>query len=206
MSSNIVLVGATGNIGRCILDEALARKHRVTAVTRDAGKLAAARPGMTVKQGNTADVAAMAAILKGHDAAVVSVKWNDADIRQVIEAVRRSGVPRALFVVGAGSLLRADGRTHLEHMTEAGNVPPTSKPAALALDALRTVGDLDWTAISPPSSIQPGERTGKFRLGGDRLLEDAEGKSRISRADFAIAIVDEIEKPQHRGQRFTAAY
>jgi uncharacterized protein len=205
MSSNIVLVGATGNIGRCILDEALARRHRVTAVTRDAKKLAA-RPGMTVRQGNTADVAAMAAILKGHDALVASVKWNDADIRQVLEAVRQSGVPRALFVVGAGSLIRADGRTHLEHMTEAGNVPPTSRPASLALDVIRTATDLDWTAISPPASIQPGARTGKFRLGGDRLLEDAQGQSRISREDFAIAIVDELEKPQHRRKRFTAAY
>src|SRR5882724_5724853 len=101
MSSNIVLVGATGNIGRCILDEALSRKHRVTAVTRDPGKLAA-RTGMTVQQGNTADVAA---ILAGHDAAVVSVKWNENDVRQVIEAVRKSGVKRALFVVGAGSLI-----------------------------------------------------------------------------------------------------
>jgi putative NADH-flavin reductase len=206
MSSNIVLVGATGNIGRCILDEALARKHRVTAVTRDSGKLAAAQPGMTVKQGNTADVAAMADTFKGHDAVVASVRWNDADIRQVIEAVRQSGVKRALFVVGAGSLIRADGRTHLEHMTESGNVPPTSRPASLALDVIRTATDLDWTAISPPASIQPGARTGKFRVGNDRLLEDAQGQSRISREDFAIAIVDEIEKPQHRRKRFTAAY
>ncbi len=205
MASNIVLVGATGNIGRCILDEALGRQHKVTAVTRDAGKLAP-RAGMTVRQGNTADVAAMAAILSGHDIAVVSVKWNENDVRQVIDAVRKSGVKRTLFVVGAGSLIRADGRTHFEHMEAAGSVPPTSKPAALALDVVRTASDVDWTAISPPASIQPGARTGKFRLGTDRLLEDAEGQSRISREDFAIAIVDEIETPKHRRQRFTAAY
>ena len=205
MTSNIVLVGATGNIGRCILEEALSRGHRVSAVTRDAGKLAA-RPGMTVKQGNTADSATFAAILSSHDVAVVSVKWNENDIATVIDAVRRSGVARALFVVGAGSLLRADGRTHLEHMQQAGAVPPTSKPAALALDEIRKATDLDWTAISPPASIQPGARTGKFRLGGDRLVEDGQGKSLISREDFAVAIVDEIERPQHRRQRFTAAY
>ena len=205
MSSNIVLVGATGNIGRCILEEALSRQHQVTAVTRDAGKLGA-RTGLTVKQGNTADVAGLAAILAGHDIALASVKWNENDIRQVIDAIRKSGAKRALFVVGAGSLLRADGRTHFEHMTEAGTVPPTSKPAALALDAIRPLSDIDWTAISPPASIQPGARTGKFRLGGDRLLEDAQGQSRISREDFAVAIVDEIENPKHRRQRFTAAY
>jgi len=205
MASNIVLVGATGNIGRCILEEALSRGHRVSAVTRDAGKLAN-RPGMIVKQGNTADGAAFAALLAGHDVAVVSVKWNENDIAKVVDAVRRSGVPRALFVVGAGSLIRADGRTHLEHMQQAGAVPPTSKPAALALDEIRKASDLDWTAISPPASIQPGTRTGKFRLGGDRLLEDGQGKSLISREDFAVAIVDEIERPQHHRQRFTAAY
>src|SRR5207237_4710470 len=108
MASNIVLVGSTGNIGRCILAEALSRGHRVTAVTRDAGKLSA-RSGMTVKQGNTADIGALSAILGGHDVAVVSVKWNENDIGHVVEAIRRSAVPRALFVVGAGSLLRADG-------------------------------------------------------------------------------------------------
>jgi len=205
MTSNIVLVGATGNIGRCILEESLSRGHRVSAVTRDAGKLAA-RPGMTVKQGNTADSATFAATLSSHDIAVVSVKWNENDIATVIDAVRRSGVPRALFVVGAGSLLRADGRTHFEHMQQAGAVPPTSRPAALALEEIRKATDLDWTAVSPPASIQPGARTGKFRLGGDRLLEDGQGKSLISREDFAVAIVDEIERPQHRRQRFTAAY
>ena len=205
MASNIVLVGSTGNIGRCILAEALSRGHRVTAVTRDAGKLSA-RSGMTVKQGNTADIAGLSAILGGHDVAVVSVKWNENDIGHVVEAIRRSAVPRALFVVGAGSLLRADGRTHLEHMQQAGNVPPTSKPAALALDEIHRASDLDWTAISPPASIQPGARTGKFRLGGDRLLEDEQGRSQISREDFAVAIVDEIERAQHRRRRFTAAY
>ena len=203
--AKIILIGATGNIGRCILDEALSRGHPVTAITRDAGKLAA-RPGMTVKQGDTHEVEAMAGLLAGHDVAIASVKWNENDVAQVIEAVRRAKVPRGLFVVGAGSLLRADGRTHLEHMTEAGSVPPTSRPAALALDHIRMVDDFDWTAISPAASIQPGQRTGRFRLGTDRLIEDAQGKSFISREDFAIAIVEEIERPQYRRRRFTAAY
>ena len=202
---NIVLIGATGNIGSRVLDEALGRHHKVTAVTRDPSKLAA-RANMQVKAGNTANVAAMADVLKGHDVAVASVKWNEADIAQVLDSLRRAGVKRCLFVVGAGSLLRKDGRTHFEHMAEKGIQPPTSKPATLALDMMRKVTDLDWTAISPPASIQPGERTGKFRLGTDRLIEDDKGESRISREDFAIAIVDEIEKPRHVRQRFTAGY
>lgn len=203
--TTIALIGSTGNIGSHVLDEALSRKHTVTAITRDASKLKP-RPGMTVRQGSTTDAVSMASILKGHDIVVASVKWNEASVHHVLEAVRASGVKRVLFVVGAGSLLRADGRTHLDHMADRGIQPPTSKPASLALEEVRKIKDLDWTAISPPASIQPGERTGKFRLGKDQLLEDKNGESRISREDFAVAIVNEIEKPKHLRKRFTAAY
>ncbi len=202
---NIVLIGATGNIGSRILDEALRRGHKVTAVTRDPKKLEP-RGGVTVRAGSTSDAPALTRTLKGHDAVIVSVKWNENDVGRVIDVIRKSGVRRCLFVVGAGSLLRKDGRTHLEHMAERGVQPPTSKPASLALEAIQRVADLDWTAISPAASIQPGERTGKFRLGLDHLIEDDEGHSAISREDFAIAILDEIEKPKHIRKRFTAAY
>jgi putative NADH-flavin reductase len=201
----IVLIGATGAIGSRVLDEALSRGHAVTATTRDPAKLAP-RAGMTVKAVDTADVATTAAAIKGHDATVVSVKWNENDIARVLDAIRRSGVTRCLFVVGAGSLIRKDGRTHFEHMAEKGIQPPTSKPAAVALEAIQKAADLDWTAISPAASIQPGERTGKFRLGLDHLIEDDKGQSLISREDFAIAILDELETPHHVRRRFTAAY
>jgi len=202
---NIVLAGATGNIGSRILDEALRRGHRVTGLSRDPAKLGA-RDGLQAKKANTTEVAAFVDVLKGHDAAILSVKWNENDVHQVLDALRKAGIKRCLFVVGAGSLLRTDGRTHFDHMAEKGIQPPTSKPAALALAEVQKVADIDWTAISPPASIQPGERTGKFRLGRDHLLEDDKGKSEISREDFAIAIMDEIEKPKHVRQRFTAAY
>jgi putative NADH-flavin reductase len=202
---NIVLAGATGNIGSRILDEALRRGHRVTGLSRDPAKLAA-REGLTAKKASTTEVGAFADALRGHDAAILSVKWNENDVHRVLDALRKAGVKRCLFVVGAGSLLRSDGRTHFDHMAEKGIQPPTSRPAGLALAEVQKVADLDWTAISPPTSIQPGERTGKFRLGRDHLLEDDKGKSEISREDFAIAILDEIEKPEHIRQRFTAAY
>jgi putative NADH-flavin reductase len=202
---NIVLAGATGNIGSRILDEALSRGHRVTGLTRDPARLGT-RDSLQVKKANSSDVAAFADVLKGHDAAILSVKWNENDIHQVLDALRKSDIKRCLFVIGAGSLLRKDGRTHFDFMAEKGIQPPTSKPAALALAEMQKVTDLDWTAISPPASIQPGERTGKFRLGRDHLIEDDKGQSQISREDFAIAILDEIEKPRHVRQRFTAAY
>ena len=202
---NIVLIGATGAIGSRVLDEALRRGHTVSAVTRDPRKLDA-RPGMTIRAGSTSDGPGLTQVVKGHDAAVVSVKWNENDITRVIDVIRKAGVKRCLFVIGAGSLLRKDGRTHLEHMADKGIQPPTSKPASLAYEEIRKVKDLDWTAISPPASIQPGKRTGKFRLGLDKLIEDKEGQSLISREDFAVAILDELEKPKHIRKRFTAAY
>jgi putative NADH-flavin reductase len=202
---NIALAGATGNIGSRILDEALSRGHHVTGITRDPKKLSA-REGLLVRKGSTTDFTGFTALLAGHDAAILSLKWNENDIARVLEALRKSGVKRCLFVVGAGSLLRKDGRTHFDFMAEKGVQPPTSKPAAVALAAIQKVTDLDWTAISPPASIQPGKRTGKFRLGKDHLIEDDKGQSRISREDFAIAIMDEIEKPKHVRKRFTAAY
>ncbi|HYX02054.1 MAG TPA: NAD(P)H-binding protein, partial [Reyranella sp.] len=129
--SNIALLGGTGNIGSRILDEALARKHKVTAITRDPLKLSA-RDGMTVRAGSTTDAPTLTELLKGHDAVVVSVKWNENDIRRVIDTIRKSGVKRAVFVIGAGSLLRADGRRHYDHMAEKGVQPPTSLPALKA--------------------------------------------------------------------------
>jgi uncharacterized protein len=156
---NIVLAGATGNIGSRILDEALRRGHRVTGLSRDPAKLAA-REGLTAKKASTTEVGAFADALRGHDAAILSVKWNENDVHRILDALRKAGVKRCLFVVGAGSLLRSDGRSHFDHMAEKGIQPPTSKPAALALAEVQKVTDLDWTAISPPASIQPGERTG----------------------------------------------
>lgn len=202
---NIVLIGATGAIGSRILDEALRRGHTVSAVTRDPRKLDA-RPGMTIRAGSTSDGPGLTQVVKGHDVAVVSVKWNENDIGRVIDVIRKAGVKRCLFVIGAGSLLRKDGRTHLEHMAEKGIQPPTSRPASLAYDEIRKIKDLDWTAVSPAASIQPGKRTGKFRLGLDDLIEDKDGQSLISREDFAVAILDELEEPRHIRKRFTAAY
>ena len=165
-----------------------------------------ARDGLTVRKANTHDVKGLAEALRGSDAVIVAVKWTENDIAEVIEAIRASGIKRALFVVGAGSLLHDDGRLHYDHMVENGPPLPGPQAAMLALGVMKKLGDLDWTAISPSAEIQPGERTGVFRLGLDHLIQDAEGRSRISREDFAIAILDEMEKPQHIRRRFTAGY
>lgn len=199
--ASIALVGMTGNIGKCILDEALARGHRVTGTTRGTG--VTAREGLTVATVHPADAAALAKVLEGHDVVVVSLKWDVNDIDTVIEAIRKAAVPRALIVVGAGSLLRSDGRLHFDHMA---TPSPASKPAMIALDRLHKVADFEWTAISPPTSIKPGPRTGKYRLGTDTMVVDGNDEGRISREDFAVAILDEIENPKFVNRRFTVGY
>ena len=199
---NIALVGMTGNIGKCILDEALSRGHRVTGTTRGTPGLPH-RDRLTVATVHPSNAPALAQVLAGHDVAVVSLKWDVNDIDAVIAAIRKAAVPRALIVVGAGSLLRSDGRLHFDHMA---TPSPSSKPAMIALDKLRKVSDFNWTAISPPTSIKPGERTGTYRLGTDTMVVDANDEGRISREDFAVAILDEIEKPKYVNRRFTVGY
>lgn len=203
--ARIALVGATGRIGSRILAEAADRQHKVTAIVRDTGRVPE-RPGVTALRTDARQQAALAAAMAGHDAAVVSVRWNDNDIDTVIAACRDAALPRTLFVIGAGSLRMPDGRPWFDHMAERGILPPTSASAKAAYERIIAERDLDWTAVSPPADIAPGERTGRFRLGRDDLLHDAEGNSRISFEDFAVGIVDEIERPGHRRQRFTMAY
>lgn len=200
--ASIALVGMTGNIGKCIVDEALARGHRITGTTRGTPDLPA-RERLTVATVHPADASGLAKVLRGHDVVVVSLKWDVNDIDVVIEAIRQSAVPRALIVVGAGSLLRSDGRLHFFHMA---TPSPASKPAMTALDKLRDVRDFEWTAISPPTSIKPGQRTGKYRVGTDTMIVDANDEGRISREDFAVAILDEIESPKYPNRRFTVGY
>ncbi|MFZ1920977.1 MAG: NAD(P)H-binding protein [Xanthobacteraceae bacterium] len=200
--ASIALIGMTGNIGKCILDEALARGHRVTGTTRGAPGLLP-RERLTVATVHPSDAQALGQVLNGRDVVIVSLKWDVNDIDAVIEAIRQSAVPRALIVVGAGSLLRSDGRLHFDHMAAPS---PASKPATVALDKLRKVADFEWTAISPPTSIKPGERTGKYRLGADTMVVDADDHGHISREDFAVAILDEIENAKHANRRFTVGY
>jgi hypothetical protein len=149
---------------------------------------------------------ALVPLLKGHDAIISSLRFQGSNPQQLIELVRNSGVKRYLVVGGAASLEIAPGQILLN----APNFPPAYKPEATAgkefLDALRKVNDLDWTFLSPSAFFGPGERTGKFRRSDNTLLTAADGKSSISYEDYAIAMLDEIEKPQHIRGRFTVGY
>ena len=200
----IALIGATGNAGSRILAELSRRGHAVTAIARNIEKVPAL-PGVVPAKADAADVKALATTLKGHDAVISSVHFTASDPSKLIAAVRESGVPRYLVVGGAGSLLVAPG----VRLIDTPQFPAQYKAEAAAggafLELLRNETALDWTFLSPSAMFVSGERTGKFRLGGDELLSNDEGSS-ISFADYAIALVDEIEKPAHSRQRFTVGY
>lgn len=211
---NIALIGASGFIGSALLREALARGHRVTALVGRPDKLAA-QPGLTAAKADVQDTAALAQQLGSHDAVLSAFSGHaQADIydyylrgiRSIIEATRRAGVPRLLVVGGAGSLEVAPGVQLLDTPEFPAAYKPTAEGARQALVLLQQETALDWTLLSPAAEIAPGARSGKFRLGGDRLLLDAAGRSHISVEDYAVALIDELEKPAHSRRRFTVAY
>jgi uncharacterized protein len=202
--ATIALIGASGNIGGRILAEALQRGHTVVGIARDPDKLVAA-PHFTTARGDIANPAELAKHLRGAEVVVASVRWAD-NAWQLLDAVRQAGVPRLLAVIGAGSLEASPGVRVIDTPEFPAAWRPGAEGAARALETFRSEKSIDWVAISPSWNIAPGERTGRFRVGGDQLLRDAAGESRISREDFAIAIVDEIERPTHHRQRITVGY
>jgi len=202
---NIALIGATGNAGSRILAELVRRGHSVTAIARNIEKVPAEKGG-TPKRGDVSDAAGLATLLKGHDVAISAVHFSNSDPRTLIGAVKTAGVKRYLVVGGAGSLEVAPGTRLVDTPQFPAEYKQEASKGADFLDILRGEKELDWTFLSPSALFMPGERTAKFRLGGDSLLVDASGKSHVSMEDYAIALVDEVEKPAHSRRRFTVGY
>ena len=167
---------------------------------------------VTAVQDDLSNSAKITSIVKGADAVVSAYGPPADDTTQIISAMDRlvkgileAGGPRLIVVGGAGSLFVAPGIT----LRESGHLPKEWIPIVDAhIQVLRNLkqSSIDWTYFSPAGYFEPGERTGKFRLGKDDLITDAQGNSRISFADYAIALVDELENPQHRRERFTIGY
>jgi len=203
--AKLALIGASGNVGSKILAEALSRGHQVTGIVRNPEKLPQ-HPNLTAVRGDVYDADGLAKLLAGHDAVISSVHYTASDPALLLQAVKASGVKRYLVVGGAGSLEVAPG----VQLVDTPEFPALYKEEASKgrdyLNLLRGETGLDWTFLSPSAVIAPGERTGKFRLGGDQLLVGADGQSRISQEDYAVALIDELEKPAHSRQRFTVGY
>jgi len=209
------VIGASGQIGAFIRDEALARGHYVTAIVRHSEKITVQNPRLTVVE---ADILKdrVEELVKSHDAVISAYNpgWSNPDIykeqiegyKAIISGVKKSGIKRLLVVGGAGTLEVAPGVQLLDRAS----FPEQVKKGVLAtretLYMLKEEKELEWTFLSPPASIAPGERTGHYRVGKDQLLRNKEGDSKISTQDYAIAMLDELEKPQHIRERFTVAY
>lgn len=200
----VALVGVTGRVGTRLAAELVSRGHAVTGIARH---IPAQPPaGVTVVQGDATNPDTLAPQLAGHDAVISAARFETADADALITATKAAGVNRLLVVGGAGSLEVAPGKALLDSEGFPEAFKAEARAGARFLERLRSEEDLDWTFLSPSADFAPGERTGHYRLGGDRLLSDVEGKSRISMEDFAIAMVDELERPAHGRQRFTVGY
>ncbi|HEX2869406.1 MAG TPA: NAD(P)-dependent oxidoreductase [Ignavibacteriales bacterium] len=210
------LIGASGFVGSAILNEALRRGHHITAIERHPALIKIQDPKLTAVKCDIFNTDELAEILRGHDTVISSYNpgWTNPKIfddtihgyQSIINAVKKAHLKRILVVGGAGSLEAEPGRPLVDH----DDFPKDWKLGAEALrdvlNMFRHERELNWTFFSPAINIFPGERTGKFTLGGDEPVLDNNGQGRISVQDYAVAMIDELEKPKHVNQRFTIGY
>ena len=211
----IVLFGATGHVGQGILSEALQRGHDVTAVVRDPTRVATHDAHLKLVTGDVANPASYASALQGADAVIASISARrDGDFSSVarnagvlLDALPKAGVKRLAWVGGAGTLEVAPGVRAIDDPHFPAAWKAEAEAQGEALDAFRaSKADIDWVYISPAALLEDGERTGKYRIGGDQLLLDANGKSRISIPDYAVALLDRVENNDRPRQRIAVAY
>jgi len=217
----VALIGASGFVGARILDEALRRGHQVTALVRKPEVLPN-HPKLTAIGVDVLDTAALAKALAGHDVVISAfnpgrqtagadevTQLHVAGHRAIIDAVKRSGVKRFLAVGGAASLKTKEGIEFLDSPEFPKEYEPFKggiRGTRAQYYMLKEEPELDWVFLAPSVFLLPGERTGKFRTGKDHVLYDAEGQSRVSLEDYAVAMVDEMERPAHHRERFTVGY
>jgi putative NADH-flavin reductase len=213
----IVLIGASGFVGSAILAEALDRGHKVRAVVRHPEKITTVHKNLKVIQGDVSLSDTVTDLFKGADAVISAYNpgWQNPAIaeettkvyRYILDGVRQAGVTRFLVVGGAGSLFISHGI----RLMDAGVMPEFILPAVRALADIYLIDlmaekSIDWVFFSPAGNLEPGLRTGKFRLGKDDLIVNEAGESKISVQDYAVAMIDELEKPTHHRERFTIGY
>lgn len=214
----IVLIGASGFVGSAILREALDRGHQVMAVVRDPKKISVQSPNLTVKSADVSSLNEVIDVSKGADVVISAYNpgWSNPNIYEetlrvypiILKGVKEAGVKRILIVGGAGTLFVSPGL----RVVDSGAIPEAILPGVRALgefylNTLMGERDIDWVFFSPAGSFSDnGQRTGVYRLGKDDLIVDADGKSSISVQDYAKAMIDEMESPQHHQERFTIGY
>lgn len=209
----IALIGASGYVGAKLRDEALQRGHQVVAIVRDPAKLPTV-DGLTAKSADVYDSTQVSAAVAGSDvvlSAFSSAQETD-DVqarhlrasRAIVAGTKHAGVDRLVVIGGAGSLFVAPGMQLVDTEGFPAEWKPGARGARDALADLQKEDALDWAFVSPPPLLVPGERTGNYQLGGDAVPPARDGQpASISTDDLAIAVLDEIEKPKHRRQRFS---
>lgn len=217
---DIILIGASGFVGSAILEEALNRGHKVTALVRNPEKIQVKNENLTVLAVDATDVETLSKVVAGKDAVISAYNpgWGNPRLYEeilenypkIIEGVKKAGVQRLLVVGGAGVLYVQPG----VRLMDSGTLPAELMPAVkgegeLFLNVLSKDNDIDWAYFAPPANLGnmgKGIRTGKYRLGTDTLLVDEKGDSFISVEDYAVAMIDELEQEAHHKALFTAAY
>lgn len=217
---DFILIGASGFVGSAILEEALNRGHKVTALVRNPEKIQVKNENLTVLAVDATDVEALSKVVAGKDAVISAYNpgWGNPRLYEeilenypkIIEGVKKAGVQRLLVVGGAGVLYVQPGM----RLMDSGTLPAELMPAVngegeLFLNVLSKENDIDWVYFAPPANLGnmgKGIRTGKYRLGTDTLLVDEKGDSFISVEDYAVAMIDELEQEAHHKALFTAAY
>lgn len=218
----IAVFGASGRVGSRVVAEALSRGHSVTGVSRSFDSMTETHPRFTKVVGDVTDPVSVAAIVAGHDAVVSAIGGSNPNSddpadsipaqagRALVAGLRSlgAGAPRLIVVGGGSTTLESSSGVPIDDPTD---IPAGARGARIlghrvVLDLLKAVDDFDWTFFSPALEMRPGERTGVFRVGGSVVIRDAAGMSRISMEDFAVAMIDELQTPQHIGEQMTVAY
>lgn len=210
----IALIGASGFVGSAVLNEAVAQGDTVTAIVRNPDKISQSE-GVRVVKADVTDAGKLAGLLEGQDVAISAFNggWGDPAIydkhlagsRAIAKAARKAGV-RLIEIGGAGSLVAPDGSQFVDSPEFPAAYKDGARAARDALTALRQGDWTNWTFLSPPFTLAPGQRTGKYRLGLDNPVFDDKGESHISVEDLAVAVLGEARTPKHPGKRFTIGY
>jgi putative NADH-flavin reductase len=213
----IAIIGASGFVGSAILKESLERGNSVTAINRHPEKITLNDPNLTILRGDVLVEESVPELVKGVDVVISAYNpgWTNPNIsidttnayKSIIGGVKKAKIPRLLIVGGAGSLYVAPEK----RVMDTGAIPESFKPAIESLAGVlyhlqKEENELDWAFFSPAGNIAPGEKTGKYRLGKDELIVNEKGESNISVEDYAQAMLNEVEKPQHHRERFTIGY
>jgi uncharacterized protein len=205
---NIAIVGASGKAGSLILKEAVRRGHNVTAIVRNASKLQDKNTAVIEKDvfNLTADDLKTFDVVVNAFGAPLGEEQAHVDAGHALIEALKGTKTRLLVVGGAGSLFVDENKTVrvIDTPEFPDFVKPTAKGQGRNLQVLQDTTDLTWTFVSPSAVFDAeGKRTGSYQSGKDHLLVNTKGESYISYADFAIAVIDEIENPKHLNERFT---